>query len=179
MRHSFGLKMLEVLAAGKRIWNVDETYFNSTNFRRRGWSMKNDKLTLVSKPVVPRLAVIAAVNQFGRMVASVCNHDTNSIIFGNFLHHLAEILSKEDPNFRKHSVILIDNAAYHSSCSSLEMLSRYNIPILFLGSYSYLMAPIELYWGLFKNADLNPDGVPTTKSKFIFCSNAFQNFLQI
>ena len=62
--------------------------------------------------------------------------------------------------------MIIDNAAYHSSKTTRKMFSDLDLPIFFLGPYSYFMAPIELYWGLLKDADLNPDIVPTSKSKF-------------
>ena len=91
---------------------------------------------------------------------------------------LIEILKRKNKDWAKECVFVIDNAAYHSSTSTIEMLSRYDVPILFLGSYSYLMAPIELFWGLFKNADLNPNNVSTTKSKFFILTNPLYVFVK-
>ena len=48
----------------------------------------------------------------------------------------------------------------------MKMFSEFNIPIIIMGSYSYLMNSIELYWAMLKDADLNPESVPVSKSKF-------------
>ena len=37
MRQQFGKKMLDLLSAGKRILNVDETWIGQTNYTRVGW----------------------------------------------------------------------------------------------------------------------------------------------
>ena len=77
-------------------------------------------------------------------------------------------------------MVLIDNASYHTSASTLKLLKEQEVPIFFLGPYSYLIAPIELYWGLFKNADLNLDSIPTSKSKSItIFSNSPKNIFRI
>lgn len=90
-------------------------------------------------------------------------------MFQLFLFELIEVFDKKNANWRNESVILLDNAAYHTSKSTLKMIQDLEIPVLFLGPYSYLMAPIELYWGIFKKMDLNPNEIPTSKSKY-FCN---------
>ena len=74
-------------------------------------------------------------------------------------------------------MMLFDNAAYHTSESTMNVFKELDLPIIFLGSYSYLMAPIELYWGVFKDADINPENYPTGKSKLNSIIDIFQKTL--
>ena len=75
---------------------------------------------------------------------------------------------------------MLDNAYYHGAAISDFLVKDPELPIMFLGPYSYLTAPIELYWGMFKETDLNIDSVPTSKSKFLHLNSyPFQNSFQI
>ena len=40
MRQQFGIKMLDLLAEGKRILNIDETWLGQTNYQRQVWQTK-------------------------------------------------------------------------------------------------------------------------------------------
>ena len=46
------------------------------------------------------------------------------------------------------------------------MLERLRFPIMMTGPYSYDVAPAELFFAAFKNADINPRKVPLGKSHF-------------
>ena len=60
-------------------------------------------------------------------------------------------------------MVLWDGASYHDSEETRETLSELAVPILYFGPYSYLIAPIELFFGLLKSQDLNPDQQKTGK----------------
>ena len=47
------------------------------------------------------------------------------------------------------------------------MLERLRVPIMMMGPYSYDIAPCELFFAAFKNADINPSKVPTGKQFFL------------
>ena len=114
--------------------------------------------------------MIGAIDNFGETYISVLQANTNEEVFQQFLLELIEIFDRKDKTWRTSSILVIDNASPHTSKKSRKMYSDLNLPVLFLGPYSYLMAPIELWWGLMKDADLNPDVVPTSKSKFFLQS---------
>lgn len=57
--------------------------------------------------------------------------------------------------------MILDGASYHTCSSTRALISQLGLPVLFLGPYLYLIQPIELYWGMFKDADLNIDEIPT------------------
>ena len=43
------------------------------------------------------------------------------------------------------------------------MLENQRIPTMFLGPYSYDVAPCELFFAMFKQVELNPDNLPLGK----------------
>ena len=60
----------------------------------------------------------------------------------------------------------MDNAPYHTCSSSLKLLQKLKIPVLFTGPHSYSASPVELYFAHFKAADVNPRRVQTGKGHF-------------
>ena len=67
------------------------------------------------------------------------------------------MLDSEDPLWRDTSVILLDNASYHQSMEARAGFKKLGLPVIFSGPYSYVSAPVELYFGLLKRGDLNPE----------------------
>lgn len=49
------------------------------------------------------------------------------------------------------SVILLDNAKYHTSEDTREAMRKLDIPVIFSGPYSYSSAPIERLFAGLKN----------------------------
>ena len=80
-----------------------------------------------------------------------------------FFRQLVATLDKEDKQWRQNTIILMDNAKYHSSAHTLRILESLNVPTMFLGPYSFSAAPCELLFAQFKSKDINPRKVPTTK----------------
>ena len=74
-----------------------------------------------------------------------------------YLENLVEILDSENKGWRKDSVIFWDNAPYHSSAKTKEVLKRLKVPLLYLGPYGYYQAPCELFFGQLKSQWLNPE----------------------
>ena len=80
-----------------------------------------------------------------------------------FLQSLVRQLDAERPNWRRTHCIVWDNAPYHRSSSTLEVLKKLQVPICFTGPHSYDAAPAELFFAAFKAADINPRHLPTGK----------------
>ena len=53
--------------------------------------------------------------------------------------------------------MLLDNAKYHKLAEVRAAIKKFGISVIFSGPYSYVSAPIELYFGLLKRGDLNPE----------------------
>ena len=73
-----------------------------------------------------------------------------------FFQQLVKKLDKERNDWRADTVILIDNAPYHTTTATLKTFTSLNIPVLFTGPHSYDAAPCELLFAAFKSRDINP-----------------------
>ncbi len=60
----------------------------------------------------------------------------------------------------------MDGASYHVAASTVDLIQKLRIPVMILGPYSYDASPCELFFAHFKNSDINPRHVPTTKGHF-------------
>jgi hypothetical protein len=76
---------------------------------------------------------------------------------------LVEILELEDKHFRRNTVIFWDGASYHSADETIKTMRALDIPIMQLAPYSYLSAPCELAFGLFKSVNINKLEMPMGK----------------
>ena len=65
LRQQYALKMIDLLAQGKRIICVDESWISDTEYSRRLWCPKTDNGTITQKAVSPRLALLASIDSDG------------------------------------------------------------------------------------------------------------------
>ena len=80
-----------------------------------------------------------------------------------FFRQLVIKLDKERKGWRSDTVIILDNAPYHTGTASMKSYEGLKLPLLFTGPHSYDAAPCELFFALFKQADINPRHLPFGK----------------
>ena len=128
--------------------------------------------------VVPRISVIVGLDTSGKVYLSLLQTNSNEKIMEIYFHALTKKLESENPNFRRTTVLMLDNgksrisfvnpiyflARYHTSKSTLQLFENLQLPVLFTGPHSYDAATCELWFAAFKNADINPRHVPLGKS---------------
>lgn len=107
--------------------------------------------------------MITAVDTRGEVFLSLSQSNTNSTTFRLFIKELTDYFDKIRPKWRENHVIMIDNAPYHCSKQVLEYLEKLRVPLMFLGPYSYDIAPCELYFAKFKQTNINPTNLPIGK----------------
>ena len=73
------------------------------------------------------------------------------------------MLDEDSPGWEEDTVILWDNAPYHQSADTMEVLIKLGLQVIFSGPYSYSAAPIETLFSHLKIGELNPDRGPTGK----------------
>ena len=78
---------------------------------------------------------------------------------GIFFQQLCKLLDEQRKGWRKTHIILIDNAPYHTSKETLNMFEKLKVPLMFTAPYSFDVAPCELFFALFKSADINPENL--------------------
>jgi transposase len=80
-----------------------------------------------------------------------------------FLHHLTKTLDIETPDWRESTIILMDNASYHRSQETKEVVKKLGLKVIYTGPYSYSASPIELMFGSLKVGEINPESQATGK----------------
>ena len=80
-----------------------------------------------------------------------------------FFIALVKILDRQRANWRNTTVIVLDNAPYHTASSTMKLFDDLKIPVVFLGAHSYNAAPCELFFANFKTGDINPRHLPMGK----------------
>jgi hypothetical protein len=100
--------------------------------------------------------IIAGVSSTGGLYYTINRGKTNSWTFLLFIVKLVEHLDSIDREWRKKTVIMIDNASYHRSAITKAKLEYLNVPIMYLGPYHFRLAPVELFFSFIKGKDLNP-----------------------
>ena len=110
------------------------------------WCPKNAPCTITDKFMSPRLALIAALDTDGNIYFSLThsNTDTDSDVMILFLLGLVNKLNQETPDWISKSLLLLDNAKYHTSEETRSALKKLQVPVIYSGPYSYSSAPIEL-----------------------------------
>lgn len=126
---------------------VDETGFAPEAWRTHGRSPKGKRVR-GEKPSGkrPRTSLIGGYLN-NKLIAPVTFSGTCTAAFFN------EWLKKHLlPTLRKGSVIVLDNAAFHKSRTTWEIVKDAGCKLLFLPPYSPHLNPIEKLWGTIKRA---------------------------
>ena len=163
LRQQWAKKFLTKQIQDKVVINIDETWIGQTDFKRRKWGKRGSNNSYPVKNLQPRLSLILALDSTGTIYYSITQYNTDSYMMEIFFEQLTIRLDQDRPGWRKNSVVLIDNAPYHSSNQSMRMFQQLKIPLMFLAPYSFDVAPCELFFAWFKRVDINPDGIAVGK----------------
>ena len=160
----YAKKMFELLEQGKRIINIDETWLPHLDFRNKKWRRRGELNTLSTKPLSPKVNMIAAVDTDGNLYLSLTQQNTDTDVMLMFFSRLANVLSQENMEWRDETYWLLDNAAYHRSKEVRECLLKLGVKVILSGQYAYSAAPCELFFSYYKREDQNPNRVKTSKT---------------
>jgi thymidine kinase len=126
------------MCAGKTFVYVDESGFSPTTERDYGWALRGQKVHgFRSGNRRPRTSLIAA--RIGRHFDAPMLFDgtTNTAIFNAWLEQ--ELC----PKLNHHHVVVMDNAAFHKSAKTRELIEGTGAILMFLPPYSPDLNPIE------------------------------------
>ena len=91
-----------------------------------------------------RESFIVAKNQ-SNILAPFCYTGTcNTSLFNAWLEQILV------PELRPGQVVILDNASFHKSQASIEIIQKAGCEVLFLPPYSPDLNPIEKFWANFK-----------------------------
>ena len=98
----------------------------------------------------PRITLIVPLGSDGKIYASLLQANSDTDTMRLFLTELIRTLDLEDRKWRSNTVLVWDNAGYHESEEVLTLLEQQRAPLLYLGPYSYHMAPCEMVFAALK-----------------------------
>jgi len=132
-------------AEGKRFVYVDESGFAPSAERQHGWAVRGEKVYgLRSGNRRPRTSLIAALIEKKLAATMLFEGTTNTVIFNQWLEEmLCPLLNEND-------VVVMDNAAFHKSQRTAEIIAATGATLLFLPPYSPDIMPIEKTFGTLK-----------------------------
>ena len=71
--------------------------------------------TVSDKQVQPRLSLLAALDNDGRIWFALTQANTDADVMTTFIRYLVRELERDDPLWAAKSTIVLDNAAWHSN----------------------------------------------------------------
>ena len=107
--------------------------------------------------------MVVCLDSNGDVMTALLQANSNSSVMELFFTHYIKLMDEKKPGWRKDTVIMMDNAAYHTSNAMMEFYEKHQLPLLFTGPHSYAASPVELFFAHFKKADINPNKLPTGK----------------
>jgi hypothetical protein len=82
--------------------------------------------------------MIAGLDSHGRMYLSLYQANSNSKMMELFFTHFIRLLDAKDKYWKNHTILLLDNAPYHSSKEMMAFYRQHQLPIIFTGPHSYV-----------------------------------------
>ena len=110
-----------------------------------GWSLRGVPICGEKKGrATEKINIIAGMTE-GKIIAPlICNYNTDALFFNIWLerHLISEL--------QEHAIIVMDNASFHKTKKTKEIVEKYGHRLLFLPPYSPDLNPIEKFWASLK-----------------------------
>ena len=124
---------------------LDESGIDMTICKDRGWGKKNKQLIgTKSGKYFERTNIIAGLNENKSIAPMVFHGACNTDIFNAWVE---QFLVKE---LRPGQVVIMDNASFHKSPKTIELIESVGCKMIFLPPYSPDLNPIEKFWANMK-----------------------------
>lgn len=140
-------KYLEAIKyiAKERLVYIDESGIDMSLCKDKGWGKKNRPLPgKRSGKYYERTNIIAGYVNNKSIAPMVFNSPCNTELFNNWVE---EFLIKE---LKSDQVVIMDNASFHKSAKTKELIESAGCQIIFLPPYSPDLNPIEKFWANMK-----------------------------
>jgi transposase len=124
---------------------IDESGIDECLHRNSGWSLKGSKIHgEVSGKKYERESFIAA-KRGSKILAPFCFKGTcNTSVFNTWIEKVLL------PCLKPGQVVVMDNATFHKSAKTRELIQSAGCKLVFLPPYSPDLNPIEIFWANFK-----------------------------
>jgi transposase len=124
---------------------IDESGIDTAICKDRGWGKKSEKLMgEKSGKYYERTNIIAAYSDKKSIAPIVFNGTCNTSLFNGWIE---KCLIKE---LKPGQVVIMDNASFHKSQKTIELIESVGCKLIFLPPYSPDLNPIEKFWANMK-----------------------------
>lgn len=147
---------------------IDESGIDMTICKDRGWGKKSEKLMgKKSGKYYERTNIIAGLVSKNSIAPMVFNGSCNTKLFESWVE---QFLIKE---LQIGQVVIMDNASFHKSPKTIELIESVGCKVIFLPPYSPDLNPIEKFWANMKR------WIKDNMSDFTELYDAIQHFFQL
>lgn len=124
---------------------IDESGIDMTICKDRGWGKKGSLLAgKKSGKYYERTNIIAGLVNNKSIAPMVFNGSCNTDLFNNWVEHF--LIKELNPG----QVVIMDNASFHKSQKTKELIESVDCILIFLPPYSPDLNPIEKFWANMK-----------------------------
>ena len=128
-----------------KIVYIDESGIDMSICKDRGWGKRNKKLLgTKSGKYFERTNIIAGLSNNNSVAPMVFGGACNTDVFNSWVE---QFLIKE---LKPGQFIIMDNAAFHKSQKTIELIASVGCRVIFLPPYSPDLNPIEKFWANMK-----------------------------
>jgi hypothetical protein len=124
-RQQCSIELLKLMQSKSRIIQIDESWVDSCDYRRRSWQRKGMSNSIPVKKVRPRITMIVALSSRGEIYCSLLQANSDSDTMRLFMNELIIRLDREDKDWRRNTVLVWDGAGYHTTKETMAMLEDY------------------------------------------------------
>ena len=129
----------------ERIVYIDESGIDLSICKDRGWGKKSEKLVgKKSGKYYERTNIVAGLVNNKAIAPMVFNGSCNTQLFEAWVE---QFLIKE---LKPGQVVIMDNASFHKSQKTKELIESVGCKVMFLPPYSPDLNPIEKFWANMK-----------------------------
>ncbi|BET38421.1 IS630 family transposase [Spiroplasma ixodetis] len=125
---------------------IDESGIDDNEFYKYGWSEKGKRL-FDNKPAykIKRMSIIGSLNKGKLKALWAFEGHCNSKIFESYVKNILI------PVLKGGQIIVLDNATFHKSKLTQQLIENAGCKLLFLPPYSPNLNPIEHFWFAIKH----------------------------
>ena len=147
---------------------IDESGIEMTTVKDRGWGKKSEALAgKKSGKYYARTNIIAGYVNRNSIAPFVFNGSCNTELFNSWVE---QFLIKE---LKPGQVVIMDNASFHKSSKTKELIESVGCRIIFLPPYSPDLNPIEKFWANMKR------WIKENISQFLILFEAISTFFKM
>lgn len=125
----------------------DETGIDDNEVILTGWAPRGERCHAQKKAErKTRYNITAALNLNSLFAPFIFEGYSNAPVYETYVEHVLV------PSLRPGMVLIIDNASFHKSKKTIELIEAVGCRVIFLPPYSPDFNPIEHHWNAVKNA---------------------------